>query len=544
MLASLRSFYDRSPLAAILCAALAVRLIAVFFAPGYLMHDDHFLTIEPSSSWADGKNFNHWLPGIGNNNAHPEPISFFYLGFLYLIFSGLQFLGIDDPQQQMVCMRLIHAVYALLTIFFAYRITALISTQKAANRVGWLLAFIAILPNFSVRNLVEMVCMPPLLYGMYLLLRSAGLQTKSFLGIEWRAPVPAVAATHWSKFLLAALIMGFAVGFRYQTGLFVAVVGAVIWLQRSFVHAFLFGVVSLMAFSLTQADDILFWGGEPFQHLKGYFEYNQKNAGNYPGSPYAYLSFIGYFILPPVSLFLLAGFIREWKRLAILVLPTAAFLLFHILFPNKQERFILPALPFVVMIGVIGWEEISRNWNWWKERPSLEVWSWRIFWGLNTCMMLVFCTTYSKKARVESMTYLHDQSDLRNFALEATASEGAAMMPQFYTDCWTSYYSWNHQADPIAAIRNMPSNERSSKSALQPYTVPNYFLFYNEDQLENRVAKIQSYFPSLQLVATIEPGWYDELLHHLNDKNTLEKVYIYKVMNPEEATPDGLKQMF
>jgi hypothetical protein len=159
-------------------------------------------------------------------------------------------------------------------------------------------------------------------------------------------------------------------------------------------------------------------------------------------------------------------------------------------------------------------------------------------------MMLVFCTTYSKKARVESMTYLHDQGDLRNFALEATASEGAAMMPQFYTDCWTSYYSWNHQADPIAAIRNMPSNERSSKSALQPYTVPNYFLFYNEDQLENRVAKIQSYFPSLQLVATIEPGWYDELLHHLNDKNTLEKVYIYKVMNPEEATPDGLERMF
>ena len=544
MLASLRTFYQRSPLTAILCAAFAVRLIAVFLAPGYLMHDDHFLTIEPSSSWADGKNFNHWLPGIGNHNEHPEPISFFYLGFLFLIFKGLQSIGIDDPQTQMVAIRLIHALYSLLTIALAYRITALISTQKLAQRVGWLLAFIAILPNFSVRNLVEFVCMPPLLYGMYLILRYAGLQTTHTLGIEWRAPVPTLALTHWGKLLLAAFVMGLAVGVRYQTGLFVAVLGAVLWLQRSFIHAFLFGCVALVAFTITQADDILLWGGEPFQHLKGYFEYNQKNAGNYPGSPYAYLSFLGYFILPPVSLFLISGFIRVWKRYAIIVLPTIAFLLFHILYPNKQERFILPALPFVVIAGVVGWDMISKQWSWWRNRPSIEHWSWRFFWIINTAIMLVFCTTYSKKARVESMSFLHDQGDLRNFALESTTSEGAAMMPQFYTDQWTSYYSWNKYIDPESVIRNMPSNERSSLDALQPYYIPNYFLFYHDSLLEERTAKIRKYFPSLTKVATIEPGWFDRLLHGLNDKNTLEKVHIYRVQKPEEATPEGLERLF
>ncbi|MFM7309354.1 MAG: hypothetical protein ACKOZY_01995 [Flavobacteriales bacterium] len=544
MLASLRSFYQRSPLTAILCAALAVRLIAVFMAPGYLMHDDHFLTIEPSSSWADGKNFNHWLPGIGNQNAHPEPISFFYLGFLFLMFKGLQALGIDDPQTQMVAIRLIHALYSLLTIALAYRITLLISTQKLAQRVGWLLAFLAILPNFSVRNLVELVCMPPLLYGMYLILRYAGLQSTHRFGIEWRAPSPSVPATQWTKILIAAFVMGLAVGVRYQTGLFVAVVGCVLWLQRNFLHALIFGVVSLLAFTLTQADDIFLWGGEPFQHLKGYFAYNQKNAGNYPGSPFAYFSFIGYFILPPVSLFLASGFISAWKRYAMIVLPTLAFLIFHMVYPNKQERFILPALPFVIIAGVVGWDMLTQQWSWWKNRPGIERWSWRFFWTMNTVLMLTFCTTYSKKARVESMSFLHEQGDLRNFALEATTSEGAAMMPQFYTDRWTSYYSWNKYIDPESVIRNMPSNERSSADALQPYYVPNYFLFYNDSLLEERAANIRKYFPSLTHVATIEPGWFDRLLHRLNDKNTLEKVHIYRVQKPEEATPDGLERLF
>jgi hypothetical protein len=104
-------YFNAHPLRVILLLALFVRLLAAFFAPGYMMHDDHFLTIEPAGSWADGKNFNNWLPGIGNNNPHPEPISFFYLGFLYIFFLLFQSLGIDEPEMQMLLLRIIHAAY-------------------------------------------------------------------------------------------------------------------------------------------------------------------------------------------------------------------------------------------------------------------------------------------------------------------------------------------------------------------------------------------------------------------------------------------------
>ncbi len=516
--------YEAYPLRTILMVALAVRLLAAFFAPGYMMHDDHFLTIEPSASWADGKNFNHWLPGIGNSNEHPEPISFFYLGFLFFFFKLFQLFGIENPEYQMLAIRIIHAAYSLLTVYFAYRITELLSSRKNAILVGWLLACIAILPNFSVRNLVEIVCMPPLLAGMWLMLKHVPLKTFSFGRLQLEAPSnqPSVAMNR-SAFIAAAFLMGLAVGFRYQTGLFVALVGLLLALHHSIRSFIVFGVISFTAFFLTQLDDVLLWGGEPFQHLRGYFEYNKKNALNYPGSPWAYLSFISVFILPPVSLFLTAGFFSSWRKLAIIVLPATGFLLFHIFYPNKQERFILPILPFFVIAGVIGWNELSARWrntNWIRR-------SWQFFWTLNIAAMLVLCFTYSKRSRVEAMTYLYEAGDCKNFILEFTHSETGAMMPQFYSNCWTTYYYFK-KGDPMEGIlRNAEFEAQLTSSAVMPRALPNYVLFYDDELLDERVAKMKSYYPNLVFRTTIEAGWFDKLLHALNPKNSLEKVHIY-----------------
>ena len=510
-LQAMRLFFQQHPLKAILLTAFAVRLVAAFFAPGYMMHDDHFLTIEPAASWADGKNFNHWLPGIGNTNEHPEPISFFYLGFLYCFFKLFQAIGIDQPEIQMLLLRIIHAAYSLLTIFFAFKITEKLSHRKNAITVGWLLAFIAILPNFSVRNLVEIVCMPPLLAGMWLLVKNgAGNEEKpSRVGM--------------TPLVFAALWMGLAVGFRFQTGLFVALVGGVLAFKQN-IRAFLvFGFVSFGAFFLTQIDDVLLWGGEPFQHLRGYFEYNKKNALNYPGSPWAYLSFISVFILPPVSLFLTAGFVHSWRKYMLVVLPTAGFLIFHLLYPNKQERFILPALPFFVMAGVMGWNNLAARW---QEARWHRI-SWNIFWAINILAMGVLCFTYSKKSRVEAMNYLYDAGDCSNFILEFTHSNQGAMMPQFYSDHWTTYYYFKN-GDPVEGIlRNAAHEAEKSASDIMPKSLPNYVLFYDDENLEQRVKNMQLYYPTLDYRTTIESGWFDELLHWLNPKNSLEKIHIY-----------------
>lgn len=524
-----KQFADH-PLRMILVLGFLVRLLAVFFAKGYMMHDDHFLTVEPAGSWADGSNFNHWLPGIGNNNPHPEPISFFYPGILFGLFSIFQLLGIEHPETQMLLIRLLHAAYSLLTIYFAFKITERISNRSNAIQVGLLLAFIAIMPNFSVRNLVEMVSMPPLLAGIYLIishvpLRDFRIAGQTFTGNTGASPV----GNRMLLFLIiAAVVMGSAVGIRYQTGLFVALTGFVLLIQHSFLYAFIFGVVSFTTFFITQIDDVLLWGGQPFQHLQGYFEYNKKNALNYPGSPFAYLSFIGIFILPPVSLFLLAGYFKTFRQHLILWLPTTGFLLFHILYPNRQERFILPALPFFIILGIIGWNALLSTSKRLQNYSNPIKRGWTIFWCVNLLAMFVLCFTYTKKSRVESMNYLYVQGDCRNFVLEFTHSDAGAMMPQFYSDNWSGYYYFHKGENPENYILNMEHDERTSAGKLQPRLVPNYFLFYDDENLEQRVSVFKKYFPSIKFCETIQPGWFDQLLHWLNPKNSLEKIHIYK----------------
>lgn len=519
MIDALKRFREERPLAFVLMCALFVRLLAVFFAKGFMMHDDHFLTIEPSASWAAGANFNDWLPGIGNTRPVPEPISFFYLFFLYGIFKGLHAVGIDNPDTQMYFMRALHAFYSLMTVLLVYRITELLSDRKRAFLAGILMAFIGVLPNFSVRNLVELVCMPPLLYGMYLLILHSNYASTGRLS--------GLALKH---LLAAAFVMGLAVGVRYQTGLFVALTGVVLFLHTGLRNFVLFGATSFAAFFLTQIDDVILWGGKPFQHLLGYFGYNTENAFNYPGSPFAYLSFVGYFILPPVSLFLVYGFWRKWKQHLLIVLPVTGFLLFHIVYPNKQERFILPALPFVVAIGVIGWSEFVSKSKWWNTRQQLHRNAWRFFWVLNTVGMLVLCFTYSKKSRVEAMVFLHEQGDCVNFIQEKSISAGPSQVPQYYWGKWAHYYAYNQDQDLHELITSFPEKEQKYAGSLSPHPLPNYVLFYNDENLTERIARMKSYYPNLKYQITIHPGWFDEMLFRLNPLNTRETVHVYKVM--------------
>jgi hypothetical protein len=521
---ALTTSFESKPLRSILLGAFLTRLIAAFFSPGFLMVDDHFLTIEPAGSWANGLNYNDWLPGIGNNKTHPEGFSFFYLGFLFAFIKFFNAVGIANPATQMILVRIIHAAYSVLTVYYSYKITEKISTRKNAITVGLLLAFIAIMPNFSVRNLVEVVCMPPLLAGVFILLKHAPLKDFALGPLRLEAPVlNAPKKTSWLAVALAGMVMGLAIGIRFQTGLFVACSGAILLFQHS-LRAFLaFGFMSFVGFFITQIDDVLLWGGEPFQHLRGYMEYNKENAHQYPGSPWTYFSLITIFILPPVGLFITAGFIASWRKYSIIFFPTATFIAFHLLFPNKQERFILPILPFFVIAGVIGWREISQKWNTSKWHSIC----WKSFWILNTIGMLVLCFTSTKKSRVETMTYLYEAGDCSNFILEYTHKASGAWMPTFYSKCKSTYYFFGKDDNMHAVMQGIDQAATATANDIMPRSLPNYVLFYDDNDLNGRVSRMQQYYPELTYRTTIEPGWFDKMLHAINPKNSLENVHIY-----------------
>src|ERR1700704_3041539 len=99
MLDYLKKSWNEKPLATILWIAFLVRLPAIIFSKGFGWHDDHFLVIEAAQSWADGSDYNDWLPGSGA--AQPDGHSFFYSGIHFVIFKLMNWIHLNYPQTKM-----------------------------------------------------------------------------------------------------------------------------------------------------------------------------------------------------------------------------------------------------------------------------------------------------------------------------------------------------------------------------------------------------------------------------------------------------------
>jgi hypothetical protein len=135
----IRYYLKNETYKSILLVALILRLVAVIFAKGFGMHDDHFLVIEVAQSWVDGYDYNNWLPWSPGNSGIPQGHSLFYVSIHFLILSFFKFIGFTNPDYQMYAIRLMHALYSLLVVALGYKITLKLSDKHSADWVGWLL---------------------------------------------------------------------------------------------------------------------------------------------------------------------------------------------------------------------------------------------------------------------------------------------------------------------------------------------------------------------------------------------------------------------
>lgn len=503
----LHMYWERYPLGSVLLIALVVRMFAVLFAQGYLMHDDHFLVIEAASSWAVGEDYNNWLPWNIPEGGQEHPFNFAYVGSQYIVLKAFHAMGLEDPKMQMYLIRFFHALYSLLIVFFGFRIAELLSKKDEKMKhlprtVGLVLALLAFMPNFSVRNLVEMVCIPPLMWSFYLLLKHQG-------------------STKIKHYLIAGIGIGIATTLRYQCGVFGIGLGIVLLIQKQLKGAIALGFSSLFFFSLGQLPDYFIWG-EPFKQLQVYMEYNSdpKNVEGYPQGPwYQYILTILGFLVPPLSVMFVFGFLREWKKQLLLVLPILAFLVFHSFYPNKQERFILPALPLLIAVGAYGWKRFVLESKYWCSHAKLLSGLWAFFWVVNILGMLILTFSYTKKSRVESMYFLYQQGDLHNFI--SAGAQDQIMSPQHYTGIWTAYHNHYSHANNDVLKHQVTSSTLEKR--------PNYIVFYGSKGIDERVEEVKELMPNIRYMATFQPGLLDRLLHFLNPINPLEEARVYSL---------------
>jgi hypothetical protein len=475
----------------ILIAALIIRIIAAIFSQGYGMHDDHFLIIEASASWADGYDYNNWLPWSQGVVSQPEGHSFTYVGLNYVFFSLAKAIGIADPKILMFLNRLLHALFSLLIVHFGIKIAEKLGSKEIAVKIGWLFALLWLLPFLSVRNLVEITCIPFMMWSIWLLL----------------------SKTSTKHLLFAGLLMGMAVSFRYQVGVFAVGVAAVYFFQKKWKVFLVYCAGVLIAFSITQGVvDYLIWG-YPFAEFIGYATYNMNEGTAYiPNSNYAMylLVLMGLFLVPLGILFAL-GYFRSYKKYVILFLPVLLFILFHTFYPSKQERFILPVFPFFAILGVVGIQDLLVKENW--QRFSRI--SWNLFWVLNIPLLLFATFTYSKKSRVEAMYFFYNKElDNQRILQESTGDAGVSMLPKFYAGDWELSAVAREQKDqPLNVYEN--------------YTYA-YILFCGEEHLAERTAAYKELYPEMTRVKICEPSFVDAFLRWLNPRNSNEYIEIWK----------------
>ncbi len=464
---------------------LALRILAAVFSPGYAMHDDHFVIEDGPFRW--------FLEDHGGwfDRDVPPGHSVVYPGIIYGILVACINVGITDPQTQMLVMRILHALLATLTIPLAAAIARRIGSEDSARAAAFLVAVFWILPFLSVRNLIEVVSITPLMAGVYLALRRANVR----------------------DVLLAGLAFALAFVFRYHTAVIPATMIVVLAWRKERRMALLFGLSFVLAICLTQGIvDLIVWGQFLVAPATYWMNFVTGSDAYANGPIYQYLLLIVGLLIPPTSLILLWCLFKD-KRPALryeVLLPILVFVLAHSLIANKQERFIIPVVPLLLVAVAVAWTDRTSQF------PRTTTWmniAWLWFWIVNSSLLGLFTFSYSKRSRVESLTYLERLPGVERVAVIA---KPGVFVPWFYL---------GHKRTTLTVLTDTTS---ASWKDL-PTLAPTHVVFYDVASRDALLRRVDSLTPGRLIQLTeIEPGLLDATLHWLNprgNKNEVSVVY-------------------
>ncbi|MEA5139677.1 glycosyltransferase family protein [Arcicella rigui] len=500
----MQKYLDSLNLKKIIFIGLFFRLLAIVFSKGYAFTDDHYEVVEMAQNLLDKIDSPFTKDFLVNGEAYLFSLIYPYIH--YIIFGVCEWFGSYNPETKMFFARVFNGLFSLLSIYYGYKLTERLSNRtNDAKIVALLLATFWVFPFMSVRNLREFVCIPPLLMGCYFAVKKP-LDQKSVLLAAW-----------W-------FVISFV--FRYQI-IFVPFSVGLFWLlsKANWQKAILFGLAFIGFYFLTQGlFDYVYWGN-PIASIKAYFTFNanSKNIEIYPNGPWhRYIGTIAGLLLAFPSLMFFVGYFKTFTQSPnrrMLFLASLFFFVFHSYYPNKQERFILPFVPFILILGVIGFRDIYEAFQdkkWFRKTTNFLV-SWFIV--LNTILLCVLSVTYTKRSRVESMNYFREKGDLKNFVIQNfQASQPVAL---FYLHKRLDYY----EIDTPEKLADLPNELKTGKKIY-----PNYLIMVGNSDLEARLELMKKVFPKLKHETDIEPSFIDNIAYVLNPShNHNETWFIYRI---------------
>ena len=507
----------------VLLAAAVVRLIASIFSEGYIMSDDHFLAVEPVSSWVQGENYHNWYPNAYNETDHAQPFSYayYFLNFVILKFCAL--IGIANPFIQAFVLRLAHAALSLWGVYLFVKLAErLISSVTWRMYAIWFWVFGGVVTVFSVHQLVETACIPFVLLAYLYVLKYFERERMSAI-------------------IIASLAFSVSVGMRYQLVFFPLTMGIYLLWKRKWSGAVLFGIFFTLGFALTQIDNLLFWHKPIYQHLLDYQSYNATHFSDYPSNVFSYFALISYYIFPVVTVVFLLSLrrrpdakqdsakdamqdvsqdsakdalqdvsqdslkdvLQDASQVVPIIIGAIVFIVFHLIFPNRQERFLLPAVPFVLLLMIrtifkrypceasckascatsfaesceTSFEE-SCNTSF-EESWLHKAMRWSIY--LSAIYTVAYSFYIPKSKYLEASKVLYERGDFQNVVIDNWKGEESVWLPMHYVGKFVHPFSMTNKKS-LDQLKQQITHQSFYDAKRLPAPSPNYLILWGNEE--------------------------------------------------------------
>jgi hypothetical protein len=480
----------------VLLAAAVMRLIAAVFSEGYIMSDDHFLAVEPVSSWVHGENYHNWFPNEYNQTDRAQPFSYAYYFLNFLILKLCAILGVANPFIQAFVLRLFHAALSLWGVYLFVKLAErLIASVQWRKYAIWFWVFGGVVTVFSVHQLVETACIP-------------------FVFLAYLYVLKYIERERLVALIIAALAFSVSVGMRYQLVFFPLTLGMYLLWKRKWSGALLFGVFFTLGFAVTQIDNLLFWHKPIYQHLLDYQSYNATHFSDYPSNVFSYFALVSYYIFPVITIVFLLSLRRrpdamqDASQVLPIIIGAIVFIVFHLIFPNRQERFLLPAVPFVLLLMI---RTISKRYSCSEscetsfeessngscsascETSFEESWLTKLM-RLSIYLSAIYTLSYSfyipKSKYLEASKALHERGDFQNVVIDNWKGEESVWIPMHYVGKFTHPFSIT-QKKSLDQLKQQITHQPFYDSKRLPAPEPNYLIIWGKEESYPRVKQYE-----------------------------------------------------
>ena len=329
-------FSIKHPLSLILLLAIIVKILAIIFTDGWLTDVDFNCYMIPQS-WME----NPWIVYIS---------------------------------------RLLLGAFSLLIITISYRITKIIADKTTALEITTFGALLWGVPFVTVHPFAGVVALPFILYGTLLIIKQHNLLDSND-----------IEKFHRTSFIIAGFCLGLGFAVYYHSLIYYIGILLTLFILKNWKGALMTLIGYVVAVGITQTVVDLVIYHRPFVAMSTFFCGFGDCFNHVFGIEFS-IRAVGFFLLlalvPPMSVMLIFGFFRVFRKYILLVLPTLITLLYAIATLDDLDILLL-TVPTYVIAGYVGWKEFHKNSAFWTKNKWLLWTCYIIFAVLNIALMVL-----------------------------------------------------------------------------------------------------------------------------------------------------------